>query len=122
MASAPASARATSRPPWETIVAVAAVVSLALWPVRIERAFGLPAHPLIIHVPVIFVPILGLAAIALAIWPNLQERWGLPVAIFSVVTMAATLLAVGAGEAFREDREASLPQAMVNNQTLHDHA
>jgi len=42
------------------IVAVAAVVTLALWPVQIHRAFELPAHPLIIHVPVIFVPILGL--------------------------------------------------------------
>jgi hypothetical protein len=121
MASASVSASSGQRR-LEPIVVVAAVVALVLWPVQIHTAFGLPAHPLIIHVPVIFVPILGLAAIALAIWPSLQERWGLPVAIFSVVTMAATLLAVGAGEAFREDREASLPEAMANNPTLHDHA
>src|ERR1700754_2926599 len=106
----------------EPIVAVAAVVSLVLWPVEIHTAFGLPAHPLIIHVPLVFIPILGLAAIALAIWPRLQDKWGLPVAVFSVITLAVTLLAVGAGEAFREDRERTLPEAFANNQTLHDHA
>ena len=95
---------------------------LALWPVEIHTAFGLPAHPLIIHVPLVFIPILGLAAIALAIWPRLQDKWGLPVAVFSVITLAVTLLAVGAGEAFREDRERTLPEAFANNQTLHDHA
>jgi hypothetical protein len=66
MASAAVSARATSRPPWETIVAVAAVLSLGLWFVEIHTAFGLPAHPLIIHVPVVFAPLLGLATLALA--------------------------------------------------------
>jgi hypothetical protein len=106
----------------EPIVAIAAVVCLALWPVEIHTAFGLPAHPLILHVPVVFVPLLGLAAIALAIWPKLQDRFLLPVAVFSVVTMAATLLAAGAGEAFREDRERTLPRAMADNPTLQDHA
>ena len=57
--------------------------------------------------PVIFIPLLGLAALALAIWP--RERFLLPVAAFSVVTLAATLLAVGAGEAFKEDREREMP-------------
>ena len=32
--------------------------------IEIERAFGLPAHPLLIHVPLVFIPILGLAALA----------------------------------------------------------
>ena len=105
----------TSQPPWETIVAVLAVVSLALWPVEIHRAFGLPAHPLIIHIPVVFVPILGLVAIAAAFWPKLH---GPILAGFSVVSLAGTLLAVGAGEAFRADRGAF----GANNPTLQNHA
>jgi hypothetical protein len=91
------------RRPLEPIVAAAAVLCLVLWPVEIHTAFGLPAHPLILHVPVIFVPLLGLAAIALAVWP--RERFLLPVAAFSVVTLAATLLTAGAGEAFQADRK-----------------
>jgi uncharacterized membrane protein len=123
MASASVPARATGRPPRETIVAVAAVVSLALWPVEFHTAFGLPAHPLIIHVPVIFVPILGLATLALAFNARWFERYGVLLAAFSVVTLAATLLAVGAGEAFREDRERNMPQGAGGavNSTLENH-
>src|SRR5687768_10956547 len=102
---ASASVPATSRRPWELIVAVATVVSLALWPVQIQTAFGLPAHPLIVHVPVIFVPVLGLATLAIAFNARWFDRYGMLLAAFSVVTLAATLLAVGAGKAFREDRE-----------------
>src|SRR4051794_34328968 len=107
-----------TRRPVEPIVAVVAVLALALWPVEIHRAFGLPAHPLILHVPVIFVPLLGLAAIGYAIWP--RARYALPLAIFSVVTMAATLLTVGAGEAFQEDRARNLPSGGIDP-TLQDH-
>ena len=106
---APATTRATSRPPWEAIVAVAAVLAQGLWYLEIRRAFGLPAHPLLIHVPVIFVPVLGVAVIAIAAGKTLFDRFLLPVAAFSVVTMSATILAAGAGEAFKEDREKAMP-------------
>jgi hypothetical protein len=121
MASASVPARATARPPWETIVAVAAVVSLVLWPLQIHRAFGLPAHPLIIHVPVIFVPILGLTVLAVMFNFRWFERYGALVAAFSVVSLAGTLLAVGAGQAFKEDREQGFGAAVIANPTLHDH-
>jgi hypothetical protein len=120
MASASVSTRATSRPPWETIVAVAAVLAQALWWVEIKTAFGLPAHPLLLHVPVVFVPILGLATLVIAGNTRLFERYLLPMAAFSVVTMAATILAAGAGEAFREERERTIPERMQG--TLQNHA
>ncbi len=109
-----ASAGQTRRPPWEPIVALAAVLSLALLPVHIHRAFGLPAHPLILHVPVVFIPVLGLAAIAAAIRPSLH---GPLLAGFSVVTLAATLLTLGAGSAFRHDLRSG-----ADNATLTSHA
>jgi uncharacterized membrane protein len=84
------------------LIAVA-VLSLALWPVEIDSAFGLPAHPLLLHVPVVFVPVLGLAALALAAGRLGAQRLNL--AVFSVVTLIATFLTAGAGEALREERE-----------------
>jgi uncharacterized membrane protein len=96
------------------IIAVAAVLSLAFWFIEIERAFGLPAHPLLIHVPLVLIPLLGLAAIAAAA----TDRWLVPVAAFSVVTLATTLLAAGAGEAFLESRDAEVR----TNPTMQDHA
>ncbi len=103
------------------IIAVAAVLVLPLWFVQIDTAFGLPAHPLLLHVPVVFVPILGLAALATAIRPQLLDRFGVPLAAFSVVTLASTLLAAGAGEAFKEDVERQLPPGTAFP-TLEQHA
>ncbi len=54
MTAIPAS-RETRAPQLNVVVAAAAVLSLALRPVEIHRAFGLPAHPLLIHVPVVFI-------------------------------------------------------------------
>jgi hypothetical protein len=115
-ASVPAPA---GRRPLEPIVALAALLVLVLWPVEIHTAFGLPAHPLILHGPVVFVPLLGLAAIALAIRP--RERLLLGIAAFSVVTLAATLLTVGAGEAFQEDRAKQLGASVPIDPTLQNH-
>lgn len=98
----------------QPIIAVAAVLSLGFWFVEIERAFGLPAHPLLVHVPLVFIPILGLAVLAVAV----SGRWEVPVAAFSVLTLAATLLAAGAGEAFLETRDAELRA----DPTMRDHA
>ena len=46
------------------------------WFIEIERAFDLPAHPLLIHVPLVFIPLLGLAAIAVVA----TDRYATPVA------------------------------------------
>jgi hypothetical protein len=51
--------RAGSRPPYETIVAVLAVLALPLWFVEIHRALRLRAHPLLLHAPVISCPSWG---------------------------------------------------------------
>jgi uncharacterized membrane protein len=95
---------ARTAPPWELVLLALTVLSLALIPVEIHRAFGLPAHPLLLHVPVILVPLAGLAALALVTRPAWIERHGLPAGAVAVAATAATILTVGAGEAFREDR------------------
>ena len=80
-----------------------AVLSLGLWWVEIDEAFGLPAHPLLLHVPVVFVPILTLAALALAAGKLDEHRAG--VAALSTLTLIAVFLTAGAGEALRRDVE-----------------
>jgi uncharacterized membrane protein len=102
---------ATRTPP---IIAGAAVLALVFWFIEIERAFDLPAHPLLVHVPLVFIPLLGLAAIAVAA----TDRYETPVAIFAVVTLCFTLLAAGAGEAFLETRD----DALRNDAKMQDHA
>ena len=98
---------------------VLGVLCLALIPVEIHRAFGLPAHPLILHVPVILVPILGLTLLVAAIRPSFFQRYALAIGALTVVTLAATILTVGAGEAFRSDRPMD---GGSDAQRLHEHA
>jgi len=93
-----------AEPPWELILLGLAVLTLALIPLHVHRAFGLPAHPLIIHVPVILVPLVGLAALALVARPVWMERWGIVTGVFVVGALAGTIVAVGAGQALRDDR------------------
>ena len=101
------------------VLGAAGILALALIPVEIHRLFGLPAHPLLLHAPVVLIPLLALGLLAVAVRPSLLDSHGVGLGALSVVSMAATFLAVGAGEAFREDRGAGPPEEM---QRLHEHA
>lgn len=80
------------------------LVCVALIPLQIDEAFGLPAHPLLLHVPVVFDPLLTLLTLLLVARPGLRARWGLAWAAFAVFCLLATILTVGAGEAFYDGR------------------
>src|SRR3954447_12341931 len=74
------------------------VVCFALLGVGIDDAFGLPAHPLLLHVPVVLIPLLVLATIALVARPQLRERHALGWGTLAVVALAGTVLTAGAGD------------------------
>jgi hypothetical protein len=97
---------------------VLGVLCLALIPVEIHKAFGLPAHPLLLHVPVILVPLLALALLAAAASPAFFERHALGIGALTVASLASTILTVGAGEALRADR----PVHGAEVQQLAEHA
>lgn len=65
---------------------------------NIDKVFGLPAHPLLVHAPIILIPVLALVALALAVKPAWRERFALPTAIAGLGVMVLTVLAAGAGE------------------------
>jgi Predicted membrane protein (DUF2231) len=84
-------------------------ILLALWalclvllPFRIGTIYsGLPAHPLFLHVPVIFIPLTGLAALVALVRPRLLEQYGIALAVTTIATLAGTILTVDAGAALR---------------------
>lgn len=61
---------------------------------------GLPAHPLFVHAPLVLVPLVALAAVALAFRPQWRRRYSTALAVAALVALVATLLAVQSGEAF----------------------
>ena len=67
-----------------------------------DTFFGLPAHPLLVHLPIVLVPILTLATLALAINKDWRNRYSPAVAVVGAGTALATILAAGAGEKLAE--------------------
>jgi hypothetical protein len=93
------------RPDPILVLSVLALASLALIPVEIHSLFGLPAHPLLLHVPVVFVPVLGLVLLGVAARPGWLDRYGVAIGALTVASLASTILTAGAGEAFRDSGE-----------------
>lgn len=66
-----------------------------------ETAFGIPAHPLLIHVPVIFVPLLIIVSLGYALVPFARPKLDWALVALSVLTPIGTFVARASGLAFR---------------------
>ena len=71
---------------------------------RSTSFFGLPAHPLLLHFPVVLDPLLAIVSVGLLLRPEVRRRYGLAWAAFALVCLAATVLTAAAGDAFYQDR------------------
>ncbi len=100
----PTAPAAPARPRAELVLGILAILTFGLVPVHINTIYsGLPAHPLFLHVPVILIPLVAIAALALAARPGWFERHGVWITSLTVFTLAATNLTMGAGSALRAD-------------------
>jgi hypothetical protein len=66
---------------------------------------GLPAHPLLVHVPVILIPTVSVGGLILAAKPAWFERHSAWLCAVTVVALAALNLTMNAGDALRNDLE-----------------
>ena len=69
---------------------------------EISKLFGLPAHPLIVHIPVVLLPIAVLGAILIVVSPAWRARVGWLVVIAAGVSLLFVQLAIGSGEVLQE--------------------
>ncbi len=86
-----------------------------------DQINGLPVHVLVVHAAVVFVPLLGLAAIVYAVVPRWRSRIGWAVVLLGVGAPVATLAAKLSGE----ELEARLLQQGVSGrgaEIIGDHA
>jgi hypothetical protein len=65
-----------------------------------EQFAGLPAHPLLVHAAVVFVPLLAVAAVLYAVVPFLRSRIGWAVGLLAVAAPVAAVFAKLSGDAF----------------------
>ncbi|MFM8648291.1 MAG: DUF2231 domain-containing protein [Actinomycetota bacterium] len=69
---------------------------------ELENLFGLPAHPLLVHLPVVMVPIAAAMAIAMTIRSAWLDRFGWWLVGTSGLGFVGAILAAGSGEALEE--------------------
>jgi len=67
------------------------------------RLFDLPAHPLLIHFPIVAIPALSIAALFVALRPSFRERFGLATSLLGIITTINTFLAAASGEALSDE-------------------
>lgn len=63
---------------------------------------GLPAHPLLVHVVVIAIPVAALAAVVSVVWPRARAWLGPTPAILSLIALVFLPLVTSAGESLED--------------------
>jgi hypothetical protein len=83
--------------------------------IDISKLFGLPAHPLLVHTPVVLIPLLGVGAIAMACSARVREHYGWLVLAVAIVAGISVQLAIGSGQALRQ----SVPRSAALTRHAH---
>jgi hypothetical protein len=83
----------------------------------IDTVFGLPVHPLVVHVAVVLVPLAAIALIALCWNAEWRRQYALPIAVLALAGGAAAILAASSGETI----ESSVRQAAGTRVSFGDH-
>jgi hypothetical protein len=96
----------------EFVLTLLGVLGFITLPIRITTIYsGLPAHPLFVHVPVVLIPATIVAAIVCTIRPEWLARYGIGLAIVSIVAMSSVFITMQAGAALRGELNLQGPAA-----------
>jgi uncharacterized membrane protein len=88
----------------EFVLTLLAFLGFLTLPIRITTAYGgLPAHPLFVHVPVVLIPTTIVAALVFTFKPGWFSRYGIALAVVSIVAMSSIFLTMQAGAALRAE-------------------
>ncbi len=86
----------------EFVLTLLALLGFLTLPIRITTIYsGLPAHPLFVHVPVVLIPTTIVVAIVFVVKREWLSRYGIALALVSIVAMSSIFLTMQAGAALR---------------------
>jgi hypothetical protein len=86
----------------EFVLTLLALLGFLALPIRITNVYGgLPAHPLFVHVPVVLIPTTIVAAIVFVFRREWLLRYGIALAVVSIVAMSSIFVTMQAGAALR---------------------
>lgn len=78
-----------------------------------ESIFGIPAHPLFVHIPVVLIPLAAVGVIVMVIRPAWWERYKWATLAIAGVGMAGSIIAAGTGEELEEAVENTAPRQLL---------
>ena len=84
---------------------------------RVNSIFGLPAHPLFVHVPVVLIPLAFVGALVMLARPSWWSRLMWPTSVVACLGALGALLAGGSGEGLEEARRAGAVRELVREHT-----
>ena len=86
----------------EFVLTALALLGFVTLGIRLTTIYGgLPAHPLFVHVPVVLIPTTIAAAIVFVVKPEWFSRYGIALAVVSIIAMSSIFLTMQAGAALR---------------------
>lgn len=68
----------------------------------LESVFDLPTHVLVVHVPVVLIPLVAAATVVVAMRSEWRSRYGLALLVATATALVATFVALKTGEEFDE--------------------
>ncbi|MFM8305200.1 MAG: DUF2231 domain-containing protein, partial [Actinomycetota bacterium] len=83
---------------------------------EITSLFGLPAHPLLVHVPIVLIPLAALGTV-LMLWPRLRAKIGWATVFIAGVATVFAFLAAGSGEELEEVVERTANERLLEAHT-----
>lgn len=101
---------------WFLGVLGAFVVALLSNLIRPSSITGIPAHPLLLHTAVIFIPTLAIVTLVFVFRPDWRKRYGIAWGLGAMVTFAATSLTVNAGGEWEDTLDPH------DKMAIHEHA
>lgn len=98
----------------EFVLTLLAFVGFLTLPIRITTIYdGLPAHPLFVHVPVVLIPVTVVAAVVFVFRTDWLARYGIALALTSIVAMSSIFVTMQAGAALRAALNLQGPAAQL---------
>ena len=85
-----------------------------------DRLFGLPAHPLIVHIPVAMLPLAMLGVVIMLIRRAWYERYKWAVLAVGAIGTFGAILAASSGEGL--EKQIALKEGQAAARAAHDHA
>ena len=86
----------------------------------IEELWGLPAHPLLVHFPIVLIPILAVGAVAMAARPLWRQRFNWQLSGACAIAAVSAFVAAQSGEPFEEALQPGLGSVADRHAELGD--